>query len=57
MEQRDIKLEVKALWLQYTGMQVAAEMPGGWSENAARSDRMLVPAAELPEGTGLLMAA
>jgi len=58
MEQRDIKHEVQALWLQYSGLRSEAAVMGlAGIENAAHSAGTQVLAAELPKTCGLMVAA
>jgi hypothetical protein len=56
MEQRKISLAVKALWLQYHGLNVEFIGKPCRIENAARGPATGIPSNCLPEPSGFLVA-
>jgi hypothetical protein len=54
MDQRNIKHEVQALWLQYSGLKTRAGRSGEWIENAAQVP--FTPGGDLPDFPGLIIA-
>lgn len=56
MDQRTIKCEIQALWLQYFGLRTESAGRSDWIENAARIPETQRMAEELPEFPGLIIA-
>lgn len=56
MDQRNIKLEVQALWLQYSGLRTGPAGRTVLIENAARIPVTRRPAEELQNIPGLIVA-
>lgn len=56
MEQRKVSLTVKALWLQYYGLNVEFAGKPYWIENAARGAVTEAQMDRLPEPAGFLVA-
>lgn len=56
MDERDIKLEIQALWLQYSGLKTGTAVKRDGIENAARIAATQEPSEDLPETAGFMIA-
>jgi hypothetical protein len=56
MGQRDVKLEVQVLWLQYSGLKTGTAGKGDGIENVARVAATQELSEDLPETTGFMIA-